>query len=497
MKCFRKLLSLALAIGLVAGMLPGRAAAAGQTIQVSDGAEFLKALKTANDGDTIQITQEIVVVHPDNNESPLVIGKKLTITGELLTLRTNGIILGKDVTFRDIKIAVAGATYYSFLANGHTLTLENVSQGPSSSNISVFCGGLEDPLYPNLPTPGSNGRVIIKGNTKLGGNFYAGSLFPKNSTGASSTYSGTSEIYMQSTTSDQLGAIYASGAAKIGDGTPDPTADSDKYPFSGSAIIELGKSGSVQGQAASNNFATVVYSGGGNEGVPSLQNIGDLRVERGNLNPNVLTFGVDSPNITIQDGARLNLSKLDKPVNDFSGGGQLVLGASQTLTINGDVSGSTQVGIGSISANNESLNDPAENHPYIKTSVNTADDSFVLLPYRGNPNMRFEKSAAGEWMVEKGAPPVLLVESLRSELPEIQPGAAECVIPLNPTYVENGAPVQMLVMIDLGIAINGTLANWDDGFGIYHITLEGISYDVEITEDDELLISRSASFPLF
>jgi len=92
-------------------------------------------------------------------------------------------------------------------------------------------------------------------------------------------------------------------------------------------------------------------------------------------------------------------------------------------------------------------------------------------------------------MVEKGAPPVLLVESLRSELPEIQPGAAECVIPLNPTYVENGAPVQMLVMIDLGIAINGTLANWDDEVGIYHITLEGISYDVEITGDDELLIS--------
>ena len=497
MKCFRKLLSLALAIGLVAGMLPGRATAAGETIQVSDGDTFLNVLETASDGDTIQISGSIVVRTDSHDDVPLEIKKSVTITGGSLSIRKSGFLLGADVTFKDIELCIETSTHNAIMANGHTVTIDNVANSKNYSYpIHLFCGGLDYKNFSPTVSPGSHGTIVLKGNNQLDGSqhkseIFAGSLYNRNADSSTTSRSANqASIIVTNTADGSLGTVYACDAKTISGGggavqaVPQEFSNPDQVDVQLYGNVVENVQGYNNTEVSFDTSSDYLFDGLILSGVNSVRfNDGDVALGR--------TSDIDGADLTIAAGARLNLAALGSNVaiNDFSGGGELVLGASQTLTINGDVSGSTQVGIGSISANNESLNDPAENHPYIKTSVNTADDSFVLLPYRGNPNMRFEKSAAGEWMVEKGAPPVLLVESLRSELPEIQPGAAECVIPLNPTYVENGAPVQMLVMIDLGIAINGTLANWDDEVGIYHITLEGISYDVEITEDDELLIS--------
>lgn len=496
MKCFRKLLSLALAIGLVAGMLPGRAAAAGQTIQVSNETEFLNALETANDGDTIQLSQFIVVGTESHDDVPLEIKKSVTITGGSLSIRNSGFLLGADVTFKDIELYVQTSTHNAIMANGHTVTIDNVVNGQNAYPIHLFCGGLDYKNFTPTVSPGQHGTIVLKGNNQLDGSqhkseIFAGSLYNRNAdSGTTSRSVNQASIIVTNTADGSLGTVYACDAKTISGGGGAVQAVPQEFSVPDQVKVQLYGNvvENVQGynntEVSFDTSSDYLFDGLILSGVNSVRfNDGDVALGR--------TSDIDGADLTIAAGARLNLAALGSNVaiNDFSGGGELVLGEAQTLTINGNVTGSTDVGIGGISANNESLNDPAENHPYIKTSVNTADESFALLPHSGNPNMRFTKSATGEWMVEKGAPPALLVESLRPELPEIQPGAAECVIPLNPTYVENGAPVQMLFMIDLGISINGTLADWDDDLGIYHIILEGISYDVEITEDDELVIS--------
>ena len=60
-----------------------------------------------------------------------------------ITLNNAGIILGGDVTFRNIQLYFANAVRNAIIANGHSLTLDGVSN-TSSNNISLFCGGVTD-----------------------------------------------------------------------------------------------------------------------------------------------------------------------------------------------------------------------------------------------------------------------------------------------------------------------------------------------------------------
>ena len=91
-----------LSTGVTAG-----AAETGTTHTVTSDTEFNTALTTANDGDTIQISGSVTVSlngSNANSDIPLIISKKLTIQGGKLSLRTGGIALNNDVTFRDIDI---------------------------------------------------------------------------------------------------------------------------------------------------------------------------------------------------------------------------------------------------------------------------------------------------------------------------------------------------------------------------------------------------------
>lgn len=141
----RRILSMFTALAVVIAMLPATvvpASATGTTRQVRDTDSFHNALNSAQNGDTIQLTESFVVNFTGGNDS-LVIDKSITIDGKghWLSFRYAGILLGADVTIKDVTLGLASNVRPAIIANGHTLTLENVIKDTTNRNINLFCGG--------------------------------------------------------------------------------------------------------------------------------------------------------------------------------------------------------------------------------------------------------------------------------------------------------------------------------------------------------------------
>ena len=122
----KRILSTFLTLVLLLTLLPTAAFAAGNTIYtdmyykgVSDGskeqpyAKFEDALNKAEDGDTIIIKGKAFAnAKEESGATPLVISKRVTITGENgamgeLYVRAGGIMLGDDVTMRNVELNLA------------------------------------------------------------------------------------------------------------------------------------------------------------------------------------------------------------------------------------------------------------------------------------------------------------------------------------------------------------------------------------------------------
>ena len=123
-----RLLSLLLAVCVAAASFPqvGFAAGEGTThiVQSLGSVSDLLAQDEVKDGDTIQITGSAVVNAPGatdsapSNNRPWIINKSVTITGGTLTVRTGGIVLDADVTFRDVGLSFTSNVRNAIIANG-------------------------------------------------------------------------------------------------------------------------------------------------------------------------------------------------------------------------------------------------------------------------------------------------------------------------------------------------------------------------------------------
>lgn len=158
-----------------------------------------------------------------------------------------------------------------------------------------------------------------------------------------------------------MGNIYACGAIQTW--VPDLTIDPDQfepdpptaapglYKVSNNMTVKLygGVVSTVDGKTGSETNANVIYTGGI---YPStnleVKNAANLTVEDGQLRPS--GGDINNADVIVADGAELSLVNLGDSIttNDFTGGGSVVLGETQAWTINGAVSGTTQVGVGSI-----------------------------------------------------------------------------------------------------------------------------------------------------
>ena len=378
----------------------------GQTHTVSNGGEIYKKdgnttvdfLEEVSDGDVIQLEGTAWVI--SGTEAPWVINKNITIQGGTLELSVSGVILDADVTFRDVALSFNKPARNALIANGHTLTLDNVTCANHSFNL--FCGSLIDSNDNSftVPDPGPLGTINIRGATTLQknttnaedssdpfghGNIYAGNLSMGGMTEANNgpndnapvnVFDGSAVINIEgSASSSALGTVYACGAqqripvnAVSGKRTiPDPAS----YTVSGQVAVS-GAVPDVHGAgSADTHVAYRDVSGNGYSTSRLLTDLSSLSVGSGHLVLNAGSGFRGQKALSIANDTKLNISSLSDPeVGRFDGGGILIMGASQTMTVTGQVTGSTKVAVGGTKYNNsQSSTAPVAGQTYIKAPL--------------------------------------------------------------------------------------------------------------------------------
>ena len=300
-----RLIAALLALCVAAAAFPPVGLALEEDDLRSGGNSLQEMIDQASPGSTITLTGDISS-SAENDQAPWIIDKNITIDGQghSINVRSTGILLGADVTFRNVKLDLISAdSRNAIIANGYTLTLDNVTATSFSAN--VFCGTLlpaSHETYFSVPSLGTTSTVNILGNTNLQGsntaslgtaNIFAGSLAmgglsPENNRpendGTANIFPGDVTINIEgSANSTALGTVYAGGGQQripVGQTAGKVTSpDPDKYKVGGTVTITGAAIPTVDG--AGSGAANVVYQGGGNLATKTFRNISSLSMEHG------------------------------------------------------------------------------------------------------------------------------------------------------------------------------------------------------------------------
>ena len=483
----KRIFSIVTALVLAMTLFPATAVpASAATYSVGSSDEFHSALGNVQDGDIIQLTGSFVLKNPDSNNDSLVIDKAVTIQGGSLTLWYAGILLAADVTFKDITLGLASNVRNAIMANGHTLILENVQRDPTTRYIHLFCGGQTGATQGALSADkqGGHGQIIIKGNTDLGlANIYAGSI---STDGAANVFDKPATVTIDSSFRGRaIEHIYASGALETPTSPDDwfdyeheiapPTPSSTRFPVrpvSGEVTFNLYSTAVkvVNGDTGTQSkYAKVNYKGTNNlnDGLV-LINIDGLAVSTGNLVPAAgSSFATADAPLGVAAGATLGLQNLGSEVyvGVFTGGGALVLGASQKLTVVGAVSGTTTVGIGDIFNGHSQTLPDTNGHIYID-AVSSDENSFTLAAPASRPDLKLVRDSNCLWKAAAGEN-VIIVNDFKLASAVVEPDPAKDVsLAFQEVATTPASLTTVFGHIDLIISIDGhgtTLV--DDGFG--------------------------------
>ena len=356
---------------------------------------FEDALNAVEDGGTICVGEKGAFVN-SSDDKPLVINKNVTITSKSdtapeISIRKAGVVLGGNVSFKNVVLSLVNGNHALIAANGYTLTLDNVTYFQNTREVHIVGGTLYDKNGVSLsPTVGEKSKIVLSGNKTHFGNIYAGSI--------NGSFDKDVEIDINGVTGKNIGKVYSCGA-KEGYYNSDnfldpnneptaPTADSAVYGVTGNVNINLSNSpiGEIDGDCGSGraNVSVVTeyqYSS-------ALKNIGLLTVDSGMLE---LTEINDDVNVKINSNGILDMSNLGEcSVNDFYGGGTLVLAKDGLLTVNGTLSGVTEF---QTSGGVNSSGIAEYDRLYIKTSK--GDGSFTFNPYVTQSDMTLDKTVDG------------------------------------------------------------------------------------------------------
>lgn len=343
----RRWVSLLLAAALLLSLLPTMAFAAGNTAIYTDmnykGQEdgtqskpysnFETAVAKAQDGDTIVIKGKAFAnVREESGVSPLVIDKRVTITGENdavgeLYVRAGGIILGADVIMTNVELNLANKYHNAIYVNGYKFTATNVTRGSGSREVHLYAGGIgeETQVKTELPASGAN-AVLTLTNSTFGDIFAAGVL--KDFFG---------DVILTASGSN-LGNVYASGTSdREPDGnwfdTSEPAAPDANawYIVDGAVSVTTDGSSITNVNAMGNSKVTVTVNNALESRMLTLHSTGALIVNGGTA-----TLAEVEPDtvVTVSGNASLDLSRLTSPtLGSLTGDGTLVLGKTQTLSI--------------------------------------------------------------------------------------------------------------------------------------------------------------------
>ena len=356
---------------------------------------FEDALNAVEDGGTICVGEKGAFVN-SSDDKPLVINKNVTITSKSdtapeISIRKAGVVLGGNVSFKNVVLSLVNGNHALIAANGYTLTLDNVTYFQNTREVHIVGGTLYDKNGVSLsPTVGEKSKIVLSGNKTHFGNIYAGSI--------NGSFDKDVEIDINGVTGKNIGKVYSCGA-KEGYYNSDnfldpnneptaPTAGSTVYGVTGNVNINLSNSSicEIDGDCGSGraNVRVVTeyqYSS-------AMKNIGLLTVDSGMLE---LTEINDDVNVKINSNGILDMSNLGEcSVNDFYGGGTLVLAKDGLLTVNGTLSGVTEF---QTSGGVNSSGIAEYDRLYIKTSK--GDGSFTFNPYATQSHMTLDKTVDG------------------------------------------------------------------------------------------------------
>ena len=401
----KRILSTFLTLVLLLTLLPTAVMAEGNTIYTDmsyKGAEtgsysqpyasFESALKMAQDGDTIAIKGKGFINVQTVEDAPFVINKAVTITGAdkspgELYIRASGILLGADVTMRDVELNLANKYHNAIFVNGYHFAAENVTRGSGSREVHLFAGGLASKATIQTPTPGSAAALTLKNS--VFGNIHAG--------GMNEGYAGDVRF---SITSSTVGSIYGSGADEADFNrdswfdTTEPPAPEVNAAYSVTGTVKI----AVDGASTAGGTYTVSVNGNGsndtsltiNTAVESKKlNLADLK----SLTINGGTAAIAEINsdaaVTLENSAAIDFSRSEaKTVSSLSGDGKIILGKSDTLTITGAFDGAytfeTSGGVPGASGLAK------YGHTYITAGTNNATVTFT--PYSSQAGMSLTQS---------------------------------------------------------------------------------------------------------
>ena len=325
---------------------------------------------------------------------PLVIDKPVTIQGmkgdtkPSLYSRRGGYILKADVTLKDFDFNYIGQRNGIF-ANGYSLTIENVGNSTAANGgkyIDIYAGGFGG------EASGENGQITISGTSTAIGDVYGG--------GYGEDYTKQAVITLNGSV-NRIGNIYGSGNGSI---------------VAGSVTINLNDSNvrNVYGDMGEGVGADVVFTSHQKSyEILSLTGINKLTVAGGTLRPKALNNGVA---VEIRSGGALDLTAVMKnnnkafSISQLIGGGTLLMGNEDTLTVAGSVSGITDFQ----STWQQSMLDTVSGfvtpgNTYIKTPLDTKDDAFTFTPNSSQKDIKLVKTvvmgAGGtehiEWVAKK------------------------------------------------------------------------------------------------
>lgn len=534
----KRIIAMSLACAMLGGMLPAAAAygdpgrdlesasMAGSSARavrtVSTHTEFRSALEQAQDGDTIQLSADILVrVGVDD---PLVIRKKISIDGRghSLTLGMGGIVLEADLTLQNMTLGLENMVRNAIMANGHTLTLENVQQDTRAGRgeIHLFCGsltGAETNGYTNHGT-GTEGKIILRGKSSFAA-VYAGNYYDNIASWTSGRYGeyagGSPDIWkegsslvIENSMSGKVPVIYGCGAwmsRNLG-ATPYPVQpDERNCPISGTFSVSLYDNAVeyVNGCGKTKvNFTGSQYL---NETL-TLSDIQELRVSGGSLQP-IAVVSANAPlPVIVEDGAILGFNSFitdrgvqgydrqNIDIGTFTGGGTITLGADQQLHIKGAVSGQTRVALGMLFHDASSLlvaSDKNEPKTLITVPAGTSaanPDAFEFLPHSTQDvTYGFDTTDDTNWVVTPRER-VTLVK--RFSIPVITPvdtqdGAVEGEIKITAEGITEDILPYLQDVSKLKITVNGKSAQRTETGAYFDFVVTETQLNIGFTRDDD------------
>ena len=483
----KRILSTFLTFALLLTLLPTAVMAEGENTIYTDmsykGAEtgsydqpyasFETALKMAQDGDTIVIKGKGFINVQTVEDAPFVIDKAVTITGadnspSELYIRASGILLGADVTMRDVELNLANKYHNAIFVNGYHFAVENVTRGSGSREVHLFAGGLASKATIQTPTPGSAAVLTLKNS--VFGHIHGG--------GMNGTYTGNAQINITNST---VGAIYGSGAKEAEfnrDGWFDTTEP--PVPEVNAAYLVTGPvQVTVDGASTAGGTYTVSVDGNGSGGTSLTINnaIASKKLNLADLSSLTVNGGTaaiaeinSDAAVTLENSAAIDFSgSATKTVKSLSGGGKIILGKENMLTIT-DAFDGTHVFETTGGTNGQSGLANA-NHTYITAASGDATVNFT--PYESQKGfLTLNKNTEnGEfaWVTSKAPESKKYVEKL--EIDSASKNITKTAAEIN-DEINGGAEIKVLIGnhdalqdVPLTFTVNNQPAQYDSFYG--------------------------------